>query len=497
MNGQVLALMRAWLILDFFAESRRTGEVGSSLTTTIFAQSFIGFLFAVVSLPDQPVESKFVAFAAANLTFSMLLMGVGVLGDPARLQRARADRVLVHTAPISRGSVVLALALHRGFSLSVVTIGMALPPAILSYWVAGGSIWVVPGYLLMACLLSGSVAAGLSVAVDWTARLVGPARGELLGASLRGVLLAGGFVGFALCLRHLAGTADDLPFGRWGALAWPAYWGARVLDDPLGAWRFALTMAIAGAALFVAASALQRAPRSTGTRGRRLGWLLRLDRRLAGDGPLLGVVTFTSTLLYRSAGFRAKVLPIVGLSGAMIGLSVWGAPPEHRFVFLGVSLQLPAVFMPLLVGFLPSTDEENTAWLFATSPLRTDAGLARQAALISLTTHVLLPVQLVAVAVMLLSDTGVIAPLALFSFSLALGVFAAKLSVSALPCIPFTEESEGISIESSHLLALGFVMATLGAAFAMIAHQPLALCIGVVALIPAAQQLRRRSEHAA
>jgi len=496
-NAKVAALLRSWLVLDFFGESRRTGEPGSSLTTTIFAQSFIGFLFAVVSLPDAPREPRFVAFAAANLTFSMLLMGVGVLGDPARLQRARADRVLLHTAPVGPGALALALALYRGFSLSAVTIGMALPPAILSYWVVGGSLWVVPGYLVMACVLSGLVAGALSVVVAWTRHLGGVARGELLGASLRGVLLGGGFVGFALCLRHLSGTADDLPFGRQGALAWPAYWGARVLEDPFGAWRFGLALAVFGVLLFAASRALLRVPRSSGARGVSPGWLLTLDRLIAGGGPLRGVVTFTSTQLYRSAGFRSKVLPIIGLSGAMIGLSVWGASPEHRFILLGVSLQLPTVLLPLVVGFLPSTDEENTSWVFSTSPLKNELSLAQHAAVISLTTHVLLPIQLIAAVALLLSGVSVVATASLFSFSLALGVCGARLSVSALPCIPFTDESQGMSVDSSHLFALGFVLSGVGAAFAMIAHQPAAMCVGIALLIPVVGGLRRIKQNVA
>ena len=133
----VLALVHAWLILDFFGDSRRRGSQGSTLTTAICGQSFVGLLFAVVTLPMRTDGSVFVAFAAANLSLSSLLLGIGALADPQRAARVRADEVLVRTAPVGRGMLTLARLLHVGFSTGLVTIGMALPAAILSYWVSG------------------------------------------------------------------------------------------------------------------------------------------------------------------------------------------------------------------------------------------------------------------------------------------------------------------------------------------------------------------------
>ena len=83
----VRALVHAWLVLDFFGDARRTGGTGSSLTTTIFTQSFLAFVFAALMYPETPP----VPFAAANLCLSSLLVATGALSDHDQLNRRRAD----------------------------------------------------------------------------------------------------------------------------------------------------------------------------------------------------------------------------------------------------------------------------------------------------------------------------------------------------------------------------------------------------------------------
>ena len=128
---QVAALIRAWLLLDFFGDARRSGEdTGSSLTTTIMWQSLLAFLFAMLLYPEVPP----VPFAAANLCLSTLLIGVGALGDEQRPTRLAADATLLAGAPVSSAAVVLARSGHAAFHLALVTTGMAISPAIL-LWV--------------------------------------------------------------------------------------------------------------------------------------------------------------------------------------------------------------------------------------------------------------------------------------------------------------------------------------------------------------------------
>ena len=129
MQSRVLTLVRSWLVIDFFSESRRTGEPGSSLTTTVFGQSFFGLLFAAVFLPETTEQA--VAYFAANLSLSTVLIGIGLLGDPKGYKRELADEFLVHTAPMPARSLAVARALHSSFYLGLVTTGMAIPPAVL------------------------------------------------------------------------------------------------------------------------------------------------------------------------------------------------------------------------------------------------------------------------------------------------------------------------------------------------------------------------------
>ena len=144
----VRALIRAWLLLDFFGDARRAGEGnGSSLTTTIMWQSLLAFAFAVLLYPDVPP----IPFAAANLCLSTLLIGVGALGDEQRPLRLAADENLLAGAPVSDATVVAARSGHAAFQLVLVTTGMAISPAILLGHLTG-ELAQAPAYVLAACV---------------------------------------------------------------------------------------------------------------------------------------------------------------------------------------------------------------------------------------------------------------------------------------------------------------------------------------------------------
>ena len=317
MRSAVVALVHTWLVLDFFGASRRTSQPGSTLTTTIFGQSFLALLLAALLYPTYPT----VPFAAANLSLSTLMVAMGYLGETSRARRHRADRNLVGTSPLRPRDLILARCLHGGFFLCLTTLGMAIPPAILLYWVAGQELWVVPAYLVLACVVS-SIAAGFVAVVSHLADLfLGPARAPLLAGTLRAAMLGGGFVGFALCLPHLDETLADLPMGDL-ARFWPPYWAAQVLGSG-SLWHLALLPASATALFWIA---WFTEPMETRARGRIAsgGALAWLDRKLTGGGTLGGLTEFTSTMLYRSPGFRLRTLPLFGLPLAMVALAFGG-----------------------------------------------------------------------------------------------------------------------------------------------------------------------------
>lgn len=479
MNSRILTLVSSWLTIDFFGDSRRTGEPGSSLTSTIFTQSFIGLLFAAVFLPDD-AEGSPVAYIAANLSLSTILIGIGMLGESTRYKRELADEYMVFTAPLSAHSLTLARILHRSFYLCLVTTGMAIPPAILCYWVCGHSLLVIPCYILLANVVAGLMAGLLATFTQAVHLFLGPARAQLLAGTLKGLMLGGGFVGFAICLPYMTKTVADLPVGKVGAMFWPPYWAAHILGHPKDAATFWLLLGSTAAALFLLGSTLHRLRRrKRHRRPERPGWLARVDRSLAGEGPLLGVTHFVSTMLYRSPGFRGRVLPLFGMPAAMVLLSLWDLEDApSRNLLLGITLQFPAIFLPFLVAFLPRSDHEHASWMFETSPHQ-GLELYRAGSLFALTSHVLLPLQLVTMIGLLSagigSQQGILFAVVMPIFSLALGVLVAEASLLSLHHRPFTLDSEsgGENSGLNGLMVAAIGLALLGGLASVVATNPI------------------------
>ncbi len=467
MKRAIVSLVHAWLVIDFFGRGRREHREGSTLTTTIFAQSFVGLVAgALLFGPDAAL----VPFVAANLSLSTLLFGLGALGRTDRRDRELADRALIGTAPVPRAVWPLARALHSGFQLGLVTIGVALPPAILSGFLRGGNVFVVFAYLLVAVVLAGTLAGALSLAMRILAARIG-ARGSMLAAgSARALLLAAGTVAFALCLSHLDETADALPGGRAAALSWPPYWAARWLAAPIGGAVFGL--GVFGLGALVLGAALLVGDRASTERSRvmppRHGPLNRLENRLAGGGALLAATTFTSTMMRRSTSFRARVLPLLGVPAALALLASGEAVGRQQQVLLGVTLQFPAIYLPFLVMFLPYVDQPAAGHVFVTSP-RHDLTLAREGALIALAVRVLLPIHVLAIALSLALGFEASVAIGLPAFSWGLAVLVAALSMGRLEFAPFTvAEGDEPAPDLGGMIGPAMVLAVLGGGFALI-----------------------------
>jgi len=321
-------LVQAWLVLDFFGEARRTGSAGSSLTTTIFTQSFLALVVAGLMYP----ETAPVPFAAANLCLSTLLVATGVLNEHDQLTRRRADHLLLATAPRSRAFRSLAQAVHAAFYLGLVTVGMALPPAIL-LGLLTGSAFLSIAYVALACVCSGLAASALAVMTRLIERGLGPVRAALFAGTLRAVLLGAGLVGFALSLQRLGGNADGLPIGRLGAELLPPYHAARLLAYPHETWRWA-ALGLAAAALWLLGIVANDHDKEPTAARQHRSLLLPLLRRLCGEGQRLGIAAFTATMMWRSPGFRARVLPLLGLPAGMVILSLPGGGSQPSLVFL-------------------------------------------------------------------------------------------------------------------------------------------------------------------
>lgn len=484
---QIAALLRTWLLLDFFGDARRAGNAqGSSLTTTIFSQSFLAFVFAALLYPETPA----IPFAAANLCLSTLLVAIGALGDEERPQRRAADEVLVATAPVTRWTVVIARSTHAAFHLVLVTVGLALPPAILLAFVSHR--WTqVPAYVLAACCCSGLAVGGLATVRSLAVRLLGTARATLLQGTLRAAALGGGFVLFVLGLQQIGKDADALPIGRIGAELLPPYHAARVLADPAHeAWRIGAWAAVA-LALLVANVALLGAPASTKYRvpphtllGRLLAWV-------AGRGPCLGVAAFVATTMWRSAGFRARVLPLLGLPAGMVFLSLGDQDHDGGFVLTCLLLQLPAIYLPFLIAFLPRADQRDAGWVFAHAPGIT-MDLVRDATARALVTHVLVPVHAVAATLLLILHPSRADAVAATTFAFGTAVLAAFVMVRALPSVPFTDDREADGgLDLGGLLAGAVLLGALGTSFGAALPAAWRWPVAGLAIVAGGARLRR------
>lgn len=457
------ALVRAWLLIDFFGDARRAGRGhASSLTTTIFAQSFFSLVFAALLYPETPP----VPFAAANLCLSSLLVAIGALGDEARPGRRAADDHLLATAPLSSLVVTLARGGHAAFPVVLVTIGMALAPAILLALLCG-DVATAPAYVACACASSGLAAGALGVLARAANQWLGPSRAALLTGTSKALLLGGGLILFAISLPQLRGTAADLPIGAATAALLPPYQLARWLASPADeAWRL-VPLALGGLLLVAAATLLAGSAPPPRTRVARRSLLRRLLAVLAGGGPRRGIAEFVAIAMWRSPGFRARVLPLLGVPAAMAVLTLRGSEPARALLLLCVLLQLPAIYLPFLIAFLPRADQPGSGWVFAQAP-RMPLALVQDATWRALVSHVLLPVHALALSLLLLTPArGEAVAASLFAAGLA--IVAARLAVRQLTDVPFTRALEGDDgLDLGTLFAGALVLGAMAAAYALV-----------------------------
>ncbi|MCA8944505.1 MAG: hypothetical protein KDB80_18230 [Planctomycetes bacterium] len=480
-------IVNTWLRMDFFGADSR--DTGSALTSTIFSQSF--FALVVAAMLFEPGQVSATSFAAANLSFSTLLVGIGALGDPQRAhRRRRADQALLGTAPIPTNTLPIARALHGSFYVALITTGMAIPPAILGHWLADGRASFVPLYIVHAIALSSACSGGVALALRIVERVASRGSAMLFAGTLRAVLLGGGFIAFALCLKIVDESVDALPGGATAAWSWPPYWSARALAHPSEFAPMALLLGLLLGLWFANAWIAETPLRSSRSFRRPGGWLARAEATLAGSGPRLGATRFVATMLFRSASFRGRVLPLLGVPVAMTILAFLGDDGDHA-LFLGMAMQFPAIYLPFLIGFLPSGERKGVGRVFATSPVAIPE-LARDAIRIALTTRVLTPVLVLATALAWVAGLPILDALLLLSFSWGAAVILLHQQTMHVDAMPFSVDSdEPPAAEFGGILAAGIVLGAAGAAYAATSTQPLIAPIGPALAIVATVLLTR------
>jgi len=476
----IRALVGTWLLLDFFGDARRSGGDASTLTTSIFSQSFLSLGISALLFPEIPP----VPFAAATMCVSTLLVAIGSFDTEEPKNRRAADRLLQATSPLGRLPFVLAHALHASFSTMLVTIGMALPPAILLACHEHNA-WLVPGYVALACACAALAIGALAVALRAARAALGSHRAALVAGSGKAALLAFGVALFALSLSSLSSNVDALPFPRAIAELLPPYHAAKVLHDPIGeGWR---TLPWLGAAivLLLISTALRDEENDRTQRRGRGGAIARLERRLAGAPEDAAVTGFCSTMLWRSPGIRARVLPLLGVPAAFAFLALRGSDERSARMFVAMALQFPAIYLPFVIAMLPKADVQGARWIFDSAP---QLGIARiqRAVWISLTMRVLLPVHALLFVLLLATAKEPTAIALLCAWSLCIGTAAARLMTRALADVPFSRDQDAAGLDLGNLMAAALVLAGLGAFAATTSLGMLATATAVVATIVAA-----------
>ncbi|MAE76661.1 MAG: hypothetical protein CMJ85_07335 [Planctomycetes bacterium] len=358
MTTQLRALLAAWFTIDLFGKSRRSGERGTgTLTTAVFTQGFLSWCFAALCFEDVPP----VPFLAGTLSLVAGFAALAMLGEVLHDQIGHpADRDLVLASPISRLTLATGRALHTVSMLCLFSLGLAVAPAILIGFKTKSFV-VVPLYLASAVVLSALVTAAIQVPVVLSAKLLGRGIGASVSAAIRGGLLGGGFLGLLLGFRAMHQGAHAFP-GGIDFLQWtPPYWFARLLLDGSHS-PIIVASAAALVGLLVFASSLRQRDRSG--RRRRSRWLGRLTRILSRDRATHGLADFTLTMLVRERSFRLRALPLLGLPTAAVILGLRaGVERETLPFFFGLVHNLPLIYLPMLIFFVPYAEGHSASWL--------------------------------------------------------------------------------------------------------------------------------------
>jgi hypothetical protein len=193
-------------------------------------------------------------------------------------------------------------------------------------------------------------------------------------------------------------------------------------------------------------------------------------------------------MLFRSPGFRGRVLPLFGLPFAMI-LLAFGDAGAGRDRLCALAAQLPGIYLPFLVAFLPRGDRPLARWLLATSPTA-DLRAVRHGVLLALVTCVLLPAH-VLIALVTLPTLGAGA-VAHGAFGLSLSIAVCRIELATFAAYPFSHEDDGgRGLEIGRLLTVALALTVAAFAFAPLASRGIGLLAGLGALAASASVLLR------
>jgi hypothetical protein len=324
--------------------------------------------------PSPSKKSPPSATTRAASLFVALLALLGSVGELRGRIEDPAERDYLLATPISRTTLGIAHGLHDNLLQGLYTFGLAIAPALLGMWVHD-NVWAAPLFAFFAIWTAFGITALFELPVVVLDRLRGPDAASAFSALLRGLLLAGAFLGTVLGMRAMHSGIESLPWGGAWAHWLPSVPAALGMETLLaeGRVRPALALALAWPlAAMLAMTLVARLPRLRAAgrkRGRSsLAWLDALHgagRRGAAD---LGMARFVMTMLLRERSYRLRALPLLGLPASVALLGLGAAQDAGRLgYFLALVHVLPLVYTPALLVFLPFAEHWRASWLLELS----------------------------------------------------------------------------------------------------------------------------------
>jgi hypothetical protein len=368
--GRVLILARSQLAGEWL------GEKGARLPIApiLFQVTVTALLCAVVRDALGPYP-----YALFALAVTLGLTAIPLLGELGPLLRADPAAEWVGALPVRAFDLRASRVLVIGVLLGGLALGCLLPAAAL----APGEV----GLLGRGALVLGGLAqtAVLAAALLLVQALLGE-RAEALLLLVQTAVFCGVLVGLLVGLAALPELAAvDAPRGALLALP-PAWFATPLLAAPLDTAPLAVGLALG--ALAAAAVTLACAPFPPAPRARRsasaMSFLLAPVRAVATRFWVRRDERAVFDLVYdalpNERDFVARTYPLVAapLAFLLLGAEPDTARGQGLFALL---LFAPAIYLPVLLLFVPTTATPPARWLLDTAPLdrRSEAAGAQKA----------------------------------------------------------------------------------------------------------------------
>jgi len=349
------------------------GERGAKLPIApiLFQASLAAVLCGLVR--DHLGPQAYTVFA---LSLPLGLTAIALLGELGPLLRADPAAEWVAALPVRPGELRAARILVMGVLLGGLALGSLVPAALL----APDQMAVIDRMLLVASGLMQTLFIGALLL--WVqAGLAGRAEGLL--TAVQTALFCAVMVGFTAGLGRLADLEEAVSSGALANYYPPVWFSAPLAPDPRAAGLWLALAAVAVTLVTFGLAPFPPAPRARPTRS-PLGVLLWPLHQLASRFWVRSKERASFEFVYRALpsehDFVTRAYPLLAVPLAFLLLGADGSDTRDQGL-LALLLFAPAVYLPLLLLYVPATATPEARWIVDTCPLdpRDEAAGARKA----------------------------------------------------------------------------------------------------------------------